>query len=166
MSFDQKERAIAAQNAATAAATLLGGTGDVAAFEQVRTAIFEGTLRLAVGQPPAQSVQQAVQDVQQAFPGAQLVQQGDGYYDSFPQDVPAPAPQGGGYGPPPQQSYADTTAGPNRDAGNTVVKFGKYSGQTIAQIFATDKGYGDFLADKTNNEFIKSRAQAYRASLG
>lgn len=131
-----KERAIAAQNAASAAATLLAGTGaGMDVFENVRTAIFNGTIAL-VGGAGAQSTAEAVSNIQSSFPGAQA--------------VTPPAPQ-------PTQSS---------DTGSVVIKFGKYSGKTISQVFSEDPDYVTGFLTKSNNDFVKTKVHTFLAERG
>jgi hypothetical protein len=134
----QQENAIAAANAATAAATLLQGTGaTIEQFEATRTAIFEGTRRLA-GSSPAQSVAEAVTQVTETFPGAQVV-------------TPAPAPA--------------APSGGNSDAGSLEIRMGKFKGKTIAQAHAADSRYVEEFLTSIDNEFLKGKVNEYLASL-
>lgn len=135
---------------------LLQGTGaDLETFELFRQAIYQGTTDLALG-GPATSVAAAVQTVQNTFPGAEV----QGSIAPVQPAVTAPPPVHQ-----PSPAYAQAPAAPGQGDGGLVVNFGKYRGETIAGIFAKDPGYGDFLADKSNNEYVKTRAAAYRASL-
>jgi hypothetical protein len=54
---------------------------------------------------------------------------------------------------------------PRTDAASTIVKFGKYKGQTIAQIFASDRDYAEKILLNSNNDFIKRLANEYAAGL-
>ena len=142
---ESKERAIAAQNAATAAATLLAGTGaGYEQFEQVRTAIYHGTTALADG-VPATSVGQAVGQVLQAFPGAEVT-------EAPVAAAPAPAATGA---PVPRTSNG---------AGSVVVNFGKYKGQTIEAIHRQDPSYIEFLKT-SNNDFIRGKVYDFLSTL-
>lgn len=122
-----KDRAIIGQNAATAAATLLQGTGATYEdFESMRTAIAEGSLAFADG------VIEGVTDA--------------------PKKSYTPRASGGG--------------GQSNDAGAGVaLKFGKYAGTTIADVHAKDPEYVTWLAETSNNEFIKGKAAEYLASV-
>lgn len=140
-----KERAIAAQNAATAAATLLQGQQvSVEQFEQVRRAIFEGTLSLSGQQDaPVSAEQAAVATVTEAFPGAQA----------------QPAQQAPNIPVPPSNS------GGGSDAGGVVIKFGKMKGKTIAQAHAEEPDYVQWLGESSNNDFIKGKVQEFLGSV-
>src|SRR6478609_7605712 len=98
-----KDLAIIAQNSATGAATVVAAliqAGDVDAFnafEDIRTATFEGTLALADG---------AVEGVSGTTGGFRASG------GSRPDDAGAGVP----------------------------IKFGKYQGKTIAEVYATDPG--------------------------
>lgn len=125
MAFN-KDRAIIGQNAATAAATILAGTGATTdEFEALRTSIAEGSLAFA----------------------------DDGLAASA--TPPAGSPQRGGSG------------GQSTDHGaGVVVKFGQYSGQTIEAIHSQDAEYVQWLADSSNNPFIKGKAAEFLANRG
>ncbi len=83
-------------------------------------------------------------------------------------------PEGVAYVPPMSQDEVERvaadrglpTAQPHRSNGNgkdpadVVVKFGKYRGKTLGQILAEDEGYVRWLAEKSTNDFIASRARA------
>lgn len=130
------DRAIVAQNSATAAATIVAalvGAGVTDAvtetFDEVRTHIFEGTLALADGIIEGQDVQ------------------------NTPPARSASTPRGGG--------------GNANDAGAGVrLKFGKYEGKTIAEVYSTDPQYVEWLAETSNNDFIKGKTAEYLASVG
>ena len=122
--------AIMAQNSATAAATVVAAlvaSGDADAFnafEDIRTAIFEGTLALA-----------------------------DGEIEGVTENAGGFRSSGGGTRP--------------DDAGAGVpIKFGKYQGKTIAEVYAEDAGYIKWLAREGNNDFLRGKAAQYLASLG
>lgn len=130
-----KDYAIAAQNAATAAATLLQGTGaGIDTFESVRQAIFEGTMTLGgmetvITTIESSSVADNVTSIQQAAPQ--------------PQQVPATQP----------------TA--SHSAGDLEFRNGKHSGKTIAQVYAEDSSYITWAADNLRNDFMKNKCREY-----
>lgn len=130
----EKDRAIIAQNSATAAATLLAGKPfDQAEYERVRTAIFEGSLALANGGG-------TVQRVQEAFVGSTVVE---------PEAQPAPAPR------PTNQNDPATLVlkfGKHRD---------KTIGQVDAE---GDRSWLEWAAENSSNEFVAKRIAAYLAS--
>ena len=136
MSYN-KEYAIAAQNAATAAATLLGGTGaSKEQYDDVREHIFKGTLALA----GAESVIVAFEGESYAEPQAV----------STPQVVQSYAP-------------AAPASGPN-ELDSFVVNSGKHSGKTFAQIRAEDPGWLTWASDNLKNDFVRRKAQQYLAA--
>ena len=45
------------------------------------------------------------------------------------------------------------------DPANVIIKFGKHRGKTLGEILAVDKGYLEWLAEKSTNDFIASRAR-------
>jgi len=56
--------------------------------------------------------------------------------------------------------------GKSDDAGAGVsLKFGKYQGQTISDVYADDPEYIEWLADTSNNEFIKGKCGEFLASV-
>lgn len=130
-----KDRAIIAQNSATAAATIVaalvaaGDPSAVDAFEDIRTSIYEGTLDLAGGTPSDE------------------------------------APRGNGGG---RRSFGGRRNGGGNadDAGaGVVVKFGKFAGKTISEVYDEDPEYVEWLAESSTNAFIKSKATEYLASV-
>lgn len=127
-----KDRAIIGQNAATAAATLLQGTGaGYDEFEAVRTAIAEGSLAFADGVVAGQTEAQAVTASRPTT----------GYKSS-----------GGG--------------GQSSDSGAGIAfKFGKHAGSTIAEVYGTDSKYIEWIAETSNNEFMRGKAVEYLASV-
>lgn len=130
MSFS-KERAIIGQNAATAAASLLSGTGaSYEEFEALRTAIAEGSLAFADG---------VIEGVTESAPR----RSGGGGFRS----------SGGG-------------GGQSNDSGAGVsLKFGKYQGKTIAEVYAADPEYVEWLSETSNNDFIKGKTAEFLASV-
>jgi len=59
----------------------------------------------------------------------------------------------------PQAQPAARRSVGNGDAASVVIKFGKYKGQTLGQILAQDKGYLEWLAEKSSNQFIAGKAR-------
>jgi len=130
-----KEFAIAAQNAATAAATLLSGTGaGIDTFESVRTAIFNGTVALG----GAESVIEA--------------------FEAGPATVSAPEVVSS-YVPPAPSQVASS------GAGSVAFNGGKHQGKTIAQVHAEDASYIEWAADKMKNTFMQNKCREYLNSL-
>lgn len=128
-----KEFAIAAQNAATAAATLYSGTGiTVEQFEEVRTAIFNGTVGLA-----------GAESVIEVFEGTA---------------APAAVSTGtvaASYAPPAPSQVASS------GAGDIAFNGGKHQGKTIAQVFNEDASYIEWAADKMKNSFMQGKCREY-----
>lgn len=115
--FD-RDRFIAAQNSASVAATLLGATNSLpelndetilASFENLRIAIFEGTLRL--GEAPVLTEEQGARIIEGHFPGTTEDPSADANVrTSFkPPSAPPPAPQAP---PPAPQPAAGSAGGP------------------------------------------------------
>lgn len=127
-----KDRAIIGQNAATAAATLLAGTGaSYEDFEELRTAIAEGSLAFA-----------------------------DGVIEGQTESAPRRS-GGGGYRP-----RSTGGGGQSNDAGAGVsIKFGKYRGRTIEDVYSEDPEYIQWLAESSTNDFIKSKSAEFLASV-
>ena len=79
-------------------------------------------------------------------------------------------PEGANYVPPMSQDEVERVAADRglptpqsrhtKDPADVVVKFGKYRGKTLGQILAEDEGYVRWLAEKSTNDFIASRARA------
>ena len=63
--------------------------------------------------------------------------------------------------PTPQSRH---TNGNGQDPATVVIKFGKYRGKTLGQILAEDEGYVRWLAEKSTNDFIASRARQLLAA--
>lgn len=132
---DFKQRAIIAQNSATAAATILAGQPfDPAEFERVRTAIFNGSLALANGAGGTTPVER----VQAAFPESTVE------HTSAPQG----RPQGGG-----------------EDLGSFVLKFGKHRNKTLDAIYAEDSSWLEWAAENSNNEYARRAISKYLATV-
>lgn len=143
-----KDHAIIAQNAATAAATLLQGTGaDLATFEATRTAIFNGTLVL--GQDPG-SAPAPVAPVAPVVSAAEAAPPVPVAPVAAPV-APAPSVLGGGYG-----------GGSDNGAG-VAFKFGKFAGQTIEQVGAQKPDYLVWVKDggMSNNSFMTGKVTEY-----
>lgn len=146
MSYDTN-RAIPAQNAATAAAAIVAaelragetfGEGALERFEEVRTAIFNGTMALA-----------GAEAVVEVFEG--------------PQPAAAPQPT-----PVPAQNPAPAPA-PAGGAGQQVFRFGKHSGKSVAQV-GSDPENADYLdwargnLDPAKNGELLADINAYLAA--
>lgn len=70
---------------------------------------------------------------------------------------PTPPPERPAYSPAPSQA---TPARPH-NPGVTVIKFGKHNGRTVAEIYATDKGYLEWLSQNAKVETVREDARAY-----
>lgn len=46
-------------------------------------------------------------------------------------------------------------------AGATVLKFGKHRGKTIAEVAREDRGWLDWAAQNTNNDFVKTKIREF-----
>lgn len=127
MAFN-KDKAIIAQNSATAAATIIAAEGswDPERFDTIREHIFDGSLRLADAEVVVEHVE-------------------GGSGEDTPRQERA------------VRSVPDST-------GDVVVKMGKYRGDTIAAIFDKDPSYVEWMADKSTNDFLKSKASDFLAS--
>lgn len=147
-----KEHAIIAQNSATVAAALVGPGATVEQFEEVRRQVFNGTLALA-----------GAESVVEAFESPTSVAQAVAA-PTYPQAAPA-------YEPFPQPSPSFDPSGP----GGVELKFGKYKGQTIAQVWAdptpdprsgepAGRGWLEWAAANTNNDFVKSKIREFLAT--
>lgn len=144
MAFD-KDKAIMAQNSATAAAAIVASLGisDVAqatsTFDDVRQHIFRGTLELA-------GVETVIETFEGPLGGATA---NPGFTEpQAPTLAPATssAPIGGG-------------------AGSVVIKFGKYRNQSLQAIYDQAPDYVEWLAEKGNNEFMKNKAREFLAEV-
>lgn len=130
-----KDRLIVAQNSATGAATIVASLGLTDAVEAVEA--FDA-IRTHI------------------FEGSLALSNGD----IEGQDAPAPRSSGGSY------KKSSGGGGQSNDAGAGVsLKFGKYAGKTIEDVYSTDPEYITWLADTSNNDFIKGKASEYLASL-
>jgi hypothetical protein len=135
-----KDRAIAAQNAATAAATVYAaivsqGTPewDANLYDNIRTAIFNGTLALGGAEAVVERFEGVVQEVQASVPAAP----------------------------------AATQTGPLSDAGNVDIRNGKHAGKTIKQVFAEDPTYLEWAAANLDrNQFLRDKIREFLASAG
>lgn len=150
-----KEDAIAAQNAGSSAATVYASLGlsvwDPDLYRQIRLDIFNGTIALAGSNA-----------VVETFEGAQA-----------PTPLPAPAPQ-----PVQATTGPQPAGGASSDNGAGVeLKFGKYRGQTIEQVFnitSIDSKSGEpegqswlrWAAENSNNDFIRGKVREFLASKG
>ncbi len=61
--------------------------------------------------------------------------------------------------PQPQAQPATRRSAGNGDPAKVVIKFGKHQGKTLGQILAQDKGYLEWLAEKSSNQFIAGKAR-------
>lgn len=137
MSYN-KEEAIAAQNAATAAATVFGvlvGQGAVEAtldaYEDVRESIFKNTLSLA----QAEMVIEAFE---------------------------APSRPAGGGRP------AGRSGGGGNNLGSVEIKSGKYAGRTIQSVYDSgNKGveWLEWAAANLNNAWLKDKISAFLSEV-
>lgn len=64
----------------------------------------------------------------------------------------------------PRSTAGSGGASGGADPGTVVVKFGKWAGQTIAQIAEQDASYVEWLAENSNNDFVRGRAEAFLAA--
>lgn len=134
-----KELSIIAQNAGTTAAVIYtelvrqrgDSTFDPEEFDQIRLAVFQGTL---------------------AYAGAETVVEtfeGEGPSTTAPAAVSA-----GGYAMP-------------RPGSDVELRFGKYKGQTIQQVWDSGEdgqSWLDWAAKNTNNDFVKKQIQQFLAA--
>lgn len=136
MSFN-KDRAIVAQNSATAAATIVaalvkaGNPDAVDAFEDIRTSIFEGSLELAGGEPTAA---QSNSGGRRSFGGGRS--------------------NGGGRA---DDAGAGVVIKFGKHAGQTI-------GEVYAQG-EDGASYIEWLAESSTNPFIKAKAEEFVASV-
>lgn len=139
MAFD-KDKAIIAQNSATAAAAIVASLGAtyvddaLVIFDQVREHIFRGTLELA-----------GVETVIETFEG--------------PVTPAATAPTA------PTLAPTTSSAPIGGGAGSVVIKFGKYRDQSLQAIYEQAPDYVEWLAEKGNNEFMKNKAREFLAEV-
>jgi hypothetical protein len=142
MSMDSKDLSIIAQNAGNTAAVVMAplvaqsGEFDAALFNDIRRAVFDGTFELyAIGL--------AETGINQSAPSR-------------------PASNG--------SSYASNGGGSRTDdhGAGVEIKFGKHKGQTIGDLYASGEdgqSYIEWLADKSNNDFLRTKAQEFLASV-
>ncbi len=64
-----------------------------------------------------------------------------------------------GNGPKPTSKTNGNGKGKGQDPASVVIRFGKHQGKTLGQILAEDKGYLEWLAEKSNNQFIAKKAR-------
>lgn len=136
-----KDSAIVAQNAATAAATvmaaLIAQRGDTAfnadEYEDIRTHIFQGSMALG-----------GAEAIVEVF-------EGEGDYDA----------RGSWDDKPSTQTTRYDTGKRNADF---VIKAGKHRGKTLQQIDAADPGWLKWAAGNMNNDFAKRKIQEYLAA--
>jgi len=146
MSLD-RDSSIIAQNAGTIAANIYGSLvaqrGDTSfdpeEYEAIRLHVFQGTLSLA-----------GAETVVEVFEGAGYTAgagvANDPGANKFRQAADA-VPSGGG-----------------KPDGNFVVNFGKHRGKTLDAINAVDRGWLEWVARESNNEFVKGRVAKYLAA--
>lgn len=154
MTYD-KERFIAAQNALTAAATVLAGTGaDADAIDRLRRTLFASTIELgtvgaAVPAAPTPTPAPAApatavgvpQVVEAAFPNTAVVPQ-------------APVPQ----------TVSQFSGGDDHGAGITI-NSGKHKGKTIAQAVAEDPEWATWASASLRNDFLRNKLNDYLATV-
>ena len=140
-----KDKAIIAQNSATAAAAIVaaeisaGRAVDPAArFDEVRTHIFNGTIALG---------------------GAEMVVE---TFTTPPAGVPTTAAPAAA----PAPASSPSVLGGGQDPGTLELKFGKYRGQTVAQVFNSDVEWLKWVAREGNNEFMKGKVREYLTAQG
>lgn len=79
--------------------------------------------------------------------------------ERFEGDEPAPArtsrPSSGG---------ARRSGGGGGDAATLEVRSGKYAGRTLGDIYEEDPDYVEWLAEKSNNTFLKNKAREFLAA--
>lgn len=137
--FD-RDRAITAGNSANVAGTIVAAlirSGQVSldaiegTFERLHVVVFNSNIGLA----GAETVVETFEGSPAAAPAAEVV--------SIPRPAAKPSPSGSG------------------DPGTVVLKFGKHSGKTIAQVFDEDPGWLEWASENTNNDFVKSRINEF-----
>lgn len=131
-----KDHAIIAQNSATVTAAILSNM-ETGSLEET-LALFD-TIRKHVMEGTL-----ALADVEGVTP-----QQSGGFKKSFTRS------SGGG-------SYS---GGDDAGAG-VVMKFGKYAGRTIGDVYESDSEYIVWLSEKSNNDFLRTKATEFLASRG
>lgn len=149
---DGKDRAIAAQNALTSAATvyaaIVAQRGDVEfnpdEFDSIRQYMFNGTLDLATSGQGVTSSRSAAERVKDAFPGAEEAEQ--------------ERPQRGGSNGRRPSSNGD-------DAGSIDIRSGKHRGKTIAQVYEEEPTYLDWVIDKSPNKFLRDKVEEFLATV-
>lgn len=141
-----KDRMMAHENAVTASANLTAALVEAGLlssvdqareqFEDFKEDVYTANLEAAGASAKAPSaLENAEQLVTQAIPGTSAV---------------APTTGGGGG---------------QQDPGSLEIKFGKYKGQTIDQVYRADPDYIEWIAEKGNNEFVKRIATEYLTTL-
>lgn len=144
--YDERDKAMARMNAVTASSVLVaayinaGVITTIAEGDEKFTSLVEEINTANIQAALGDTVATAVANVEAQLGGT---------------EVAAPA-----------ASTPAPTAGATAEGG-VEIKFGKYSGQTLAQVYAQDPEYvTGFLAEKTNNAFVKKAAQKFVAALG
>lgn len=142
--FD-RDMSIIAQNAGSTAASIYNAllssrgqdqTFDPDEYEAIRLFVFQGTLELA-----------GAETVVEKFEGT-----------TTPSTTPAVE----------HPDHPDTRHNPDSEApyADTVVKFGKHRGKTIAKIDEEDRGWLEWCAGNSNNDFVKKATERYLAATG
>lgn len=149
--FDERDRAMARMNAVTAASSLTsayieaGVITTIAEGDEKFTSLVEEIATANIQAALGGTVAAAVANVEAQL-GATEVEVAT---VTAPPAPSSPAPSG------------TATA-----EGGVEIKFGKYKGMTLAQVYSKDPEYvTTFLAEKTNNEFVKKAAQKFVAAL-
>lgn len=131
-----KDHAIIAQNSASVAATVLSN---------METASLEETLALF------DSVRKHI------FEGTLALADVEGFVPAAP--ARKTFTRGGG---------SNYSGGGNTDDGGAgvVMKFGKYAGRTIGDVYETDSEYIVWLSEKSNNDFLRNKATEFLSTKG
>lgn len=64
-------------------------------------------------------------------------------------------------------SYSEPTPAAGRPGGDVEIKFGKYAGKTIADVYASGKDGAEYLewaAGNLNNDFLKKHIRSFLAA--
>lgn len=145
-----KDAAIIAQNAGTTSAALLerlnvsyDSVEDLLAdFDQVRDAVFQGSISLAGAETVLDVFEYSENDKSKSRGG----------YNR------GGSSSGGGN----RQATSDGGGGSNGGApGDTELNFGKHRGKTISDVYDEDSEYVEWLAEKANSTFVKRQAREF-----
>lgn len=145
-----RERAITAGNAANVAGNIvvaLIASGNVepsvgaivGTFQDLHVEVFNSNLALA-GAESVVEVFETPEVVSAAAAAAPATQE-------YSRPTPAASPAG------------------SNDPSTVVLKFGKHSGKTIAQVYNEDPSWLEWAGENTRNDFIKGRIAAFYASM-